>query len=347
MSKDTQIVIFRAKDGRSSVEVNFSQETLWLSLQQIADLFERDKSVISRHIANIFKTNELSRSSTVAKNATTAADGKTYMVESYSSSTTVLMQSFPSPPSHSPLPPLPSGTPSPTAVFSSPMKTNGHVSRGRRYQTSTGVEGAFQPDSGGRVLRNLKGITSKRDMDREEYDALVRVQRAYLDQIEENTRVTAALIRQMHRDWLGELYPWAGIYRTVELAKAGFSWPPAYLVERNMTAFEHDLLTKKTPCAPGPLARVLADVAEVHAELLLIHPFREGNGRLARWLSELMILQAGLPMPVYGFTGRGAKAECARYLTAVKRGYVQDYRPLVDFFATAVERGRLAEGKRT
>ena len=103
------------------------------------------------------------------------------------------------------------------------MKTNGHVSRGRRYQTSTGVEGAFQPHSGGRVLRNLKGITRKRDMDREEYNALVRVQRAYLDQIEENTRVTAALIRQMHRDWLGALYPWAGIYRTVELAKAGFS----------------------------------------------------------------------------------------------------------------------------
>ena len=65
-------------------QVNFSQETLWLSLQQIADLFERDKSVISRHIANVFKTKELDRRSVVAKNATTAADGKTYMVEYYS-----------------------------------------------------------------------------------------------------------------------------------------------------------------------------------------------------------------------------------------------------------------------
>ena len=67
MSKDIQIVIYRAKDGRSSVEVNLRQETLWLSLQQIADLFERDKSVISRHIANIFKTNELSHEQTAAK----------------------------------------------------------------------------------------------------------------------------------------------------------------------------------------------------------------------------------------------------------------------------------------
>ena len=60
-----------------------------------------------------------------------------------------------------------------------------------------------------------------------------------------------------------------------------------------MSTFEHDLLAKKTPCAPGPIERVLTDVAEVHAELLLIHPFREGNGRIARWLSELMILQGG------------------------------------------------------
>jgi len=75
MSKDTQIVFYRAKDGRTSVEVNLRQETLWLSLQQMADLFDRDKSVISRHIANIFKTNELSRASTVAKNATVQMEG--------------------------------------------------------------------------------------------------------------------------------------------------------------------------------------------------------------------------------------------------------------------------------
>jgi len=83
MAKDNQIVIYRAKDGRTALEVNLRQETLWLNLQQIADLFERDKSVISRHIANIFKTKELDRISVVAKNATTAADGKTYMVEYY------------------------------------------------------------------------------------------------------------------------------------------------------------------------------------------------------------------------------------------------------------------------
>jgi len=89
----------------------------------------------------------------------------------------------------------------------------------------------------------------------------------------------------------------------VELSKAGFSWPPAKMVERNIQAFEREVLASKTPCRPGPLERVTSDMAEVHAELLLIHPFREGNGRLARWLAELMALQAGLPLPVYRFLG--------------------------------------------
>lgn len=114
-----------------------------------------------------------------------------------------------------------------------------------------------------------------------------------------------------------------------------------------MASFESDLLAERTPCLPGPDDRVFADVAVVHAELLLIHPFREGNGRLARWLSDLMVLQAGLPLPVYRFTGSGSTREREDYLAAVKRGYVKDYRPLIDFFARAVGRGRAADGKRT
>ncbi|MDH5694070.1 MAG: virulence RhuM family protein [Gammaproteobacteria bacterium] len=74
-----QLLIYETENGE--VEVRLEKDTLWLSLQQIADLFGRDKSVISRHLGNVFKTNELGRASVVAKNATTAADGKTYQVE--------------------------------------------------------------------------------------------------------------------------------------------------------------------------------------------------------------------------------------------------------------------------
>ena len=209
-----------------------------------------------------------------------------------------------------------------------------------RYITANGPEAEYEPGSRGRVLRNLKGIRSKREMDQAEIDALVRVQGDYLEKIGPETVITAEMICRMHRDWLGELYGWAGRYRTVDMSKGGFTWPPAMRVEQNMALIEREAFRAKTPCRPGPLGRVARDIAEVHAELLLVHPFREGNGRLARWVADIMALQAGFPMPVYRLTGRGADAENKSYLSAVKRGYQKDYDALADFFADAVTRGR-------
>jgi len=70
-------------DGNTEISVTIEQETVWLNLNQIVELFDRDKSVISRHITNIFREGELDRGSVVAKNATTASDGKTYLVDYY------------------------------------------------------------------------------------------------------------------------------------------------------------------------------------------------------------------------------------------------------------------------
>lgn len=80
---DQQVKIFNSNDGQASLEVALENDTVWLSLQQMVQLFERDKSVISRHIRNLFKEGELERISVVAKNATTAVDGKTYQVDYY------------------------------------------------------------------------------------------------------------------------------------------------------------------------------------------------------------------------------------------------------------------------
>ena len=80
---NSEIILYRTEDGRTKLEVRFRNETVWLSLNQMADLFQRDKSVISRHIKNVFEEGELVRSSVVAESATTAADGKTYQVEFY------------------------------------------------------------------------------------------------------------------------------------------------------------------------------------------------------------------------------------------------------------------------
>lgn len=79
----SEIIIYKAKDGRIEIDVQLSNETVWLSLNQMVELFDRDKSVISRHLANIFKNNELEKYSVVANFATTAVDGKTYQVDHY------------------------------------------------------------------------------------------------------------------------------------------------------------------------------------------------------------------------------------------------------------------------
>lgn len=77
----SEIVIF--EEDAQKVEVRLEGETVWLTLSQLAKLFGRDKSVISRHLRNIFRDFELERESVVAKNATTAADGKIYQVEHF------------------------------------------------------------------------------------------------------------------------------------------------------------------------------------------------------------------------------------------------------------------------
>jgi hypothetical protein len=80
MNQDYPIEIFKTGDGRINLEVQLRDDTVWLSQAQLVVLFGRDKSVISRHIRNIFDEGELTAKAVVAKNATTAKDGKVYQV---------------------------------------------------------------------------------------------------------------------------------------------------------------------------------------------------------------------------------------------------------------------------
>ncbi|WP_454938027.1 virulence RhuM family protein [Capnocytophaga gingivalis] len=80
---DSQFLIYQNQEGDIKIDVRFQDETIWLSLDQMATLFSRDKSTISRHIKNIFEEGELYRNSVVANFATTATDGKNYQVEYY------------------------------------------------------------------------------------------------------------------------------------------------------------------------------------------------------------------------------------------------------------------------
>ncbi len=83
MNNTSELIIYNTEDGLTKVDVNFDGDTVWLSIDQMAELFQRDKSTISRHIKNIFVEGELERNSVVANFATTAADGKNYNVDFY------------------------------------------------------------------------------------------------------------------------------------------------------------------------------------------------------------------------------------------------------------------------
>jgi hypothetical protein len=83
MDNQSEIIIYQTEDGQTKIDVRMENETVWLSLDKMAELFQRDKSTVSRHIRNVFEEGELEQNSVVANFATTAADGKRYIVTYY------------------------------------------------------------------------------------------------------------------------------------------------------------------------------------------------------------------------------------------------------------------------
>ena len=141
----------------------------------------------------------------------------------------------------------------------------------------TGPEAEFEAGSRGRVLRNLLGITRVRDMNEAESQALELAQEAALNLYGSDHRFIADDICALHRLWLGPIYPWAGEYRSVNVSKGGFQFAHAPLIAGLMADLERDALRRHTPCRATNDADVAQALAEVHAELILVHPFRDGQ----------------------------------------------------------------------
>ena len=204
-----------------------------------------------------------------------------------------------------------------------------------RYDVSGLSEAQFQPGSDGLVLKNLLGITLSAEMDAAEANALIdsvdRLVRSY----DEEHRFTANDVCEFHRVWMGGIYAWAGEYRQVNVSKGNFMFAAAGRIPALMAEFERDALARCTPCKFETTEEIVGALAETHVELVLIHPFREGNGRISRVLSTLMALQAGLPLLDFG-TIAGEKKE--NYFAAVRAGLDRNYRPMEKIFSGVIER---------
>jgi cell filamentation protein len=204
-----------------------------------------------------------------------------------------------------------------------------------RYDISGMTETQFEPGSNELVLKNRFGIKSAQEMDVAEARALEKAMSNFIGSYGERHRFTAADLSALHKDWLGEIYEWAGKYRQVNISKDDFPFAAAAQVPKLMSLFEREVLQRNTPCNFRDRAEIVRALAETHVELVLIHPFREGNGRLARILSILMALQAGLPLLDFGLIA-GIKKEA--YFAAVQAGMDKNYQPMERLFAGIIER---------
>lgn len=204
-----------------------------------------------------------------------------------------------------------------------------------RYDTTSLPEDQYEPGSDGTVLKNLLGITSKEELEHVEEIRFERLMEEVVARFDADHRFTATDILWLHKFWLDGVFTWAGTYRSVNIGKGGFMFAAAAHVPKLMRQFENQQLAGLTPCRLESTEEVAGALAEVHVELVLIHPFREGNGRIARLLSVMMALQAGLP-PL-DFSGlQGEKRE--EYFAAVRAGMNRDYQPMAKVFAEVIDR---------
>jgi len=204
-----------------------------------------------------------------------------------------------------------------------------------RYDTAGLPEDQYEPGSDGTVLKNLLGITSKEELERVEEARFELVMEEAAALFDADHRFTTRDLLWLHKSWLDGVFTWAGTYRSVNIGKGGFMFAAAAHVPELMRQFESQQLARLTPCRFDSTEEVAAALAEVHVELVLIHPFREGNGRVARLLSVLMALQAGLP-PLDFSEIQGEKRE--EYFAAVRAGMDRDYQPMAKIFAGVIDR---------
>lgn len=179
------------------------------------------------------------------------------------------------------------------------------------------------PGNEDEVLPNLLGLSDKRAVELAEGEGFFRAELVLYDELNDDTVFDAAYITRLHHLALGHVYAFAGKLRQVNISKGGFAFPAARFLDASMNEFGTKVLVKE-PVVPASRDLLIAHMAQVHGELLFIHPFREGNGRAARLLLDLMALKHG-----YGkldFTPM--KKRFDEYVAAVQHAASGDYAPM-------------------
>jgi len=196
----------------------------------------------------------------------------------------------------------------------------------------------FEPDSNNEVLKNYLGIKSAEKMGALEEQELERTELELLKIFDESHRFTAEDICNIHELWLGDVYPSAGKYRTVNMSKDGFPFAAPLRIESSMKEFEKKYLAIHTPCHYSDPSELALALGAVHIELILIHPFREGNGRTARLLADLMAMQANRPSLNFSAIDKTENEKgFEQYILAIHAGVSGSYEPIQEIFSKLLE----------
>ena len=179
---------------------------------------------------------------------------------------------------------------------------------------------------------NLLGITSPEEMNEVELGLLVQIYENVLVEDLPNRVLTVEDLKTWHRRWLGNVYTWAGQERSVNMGKGGFSFAAAGQIPRLLQQFEQSCLQRWTPCHGLDLGELVEAIAVTHVELILIHPFREGNGRLSRLLADVMAVQAGHDPLDYSAWETNKDA----YIGAIHQGVLMNFEPMKHWVRVAM-----------
>lgn len=195
-----------------------------------------------------------------------------------------------------------------------------------------------EPNSNNEVLKNYLGIKSAEIMGAVEEQELERTELELLRIFDRNHKFTAEDICNIHELWLGDIYPSAGKYRTVKMSKDDFSFCAPLCIESEMKKFEKQYLTIHTPCHYSVSDGLALVLGTVHVELILIHPFREGNGRAARLLADLMAIQANRPPLNFAAIDKTEnEGGFQDYILAIHAGFSRNYEPIQIIFSKLLE----------
>lgn len=170
----------------------------------------------------------------------------------------------------------------------------------------------------GEVLPNLLGLATSEEIAEAEFLGFVKAHNTAVDELTDDTQFNLAYLYALHKNALGRLYSFAGKLRTVNMSKDDFPFPPASFLAQSIHDFEVDFLTPLENVSDNEL---LIQLARMHAELLFVHPFREGNGRTIRLFTNIIYLSRTGKELDFSILDKNLKTYIAAVQQATKKEY--------------------------